>query len=729
MRDAKHAGGQHRGRSLPILGPDDPPRVLIWHEQGGVGHDIAYMYKPIVDTLTEAFRTVPADIAKSIGGQPHVVVGQGLTTRLHRIIGGLRPEGDFVKRGCERKGCNTGPSQLRRGDVFIWVGLFSAWEVPWQSLRRQGVRTVYFQVEPADGCAIRGEDYHLHGQNLQPDELWDYSLHNVDKCKVPPTSNIKYRFVPPGYVAAPTTRDAGGMLDGDRIGRELIFLGYPYFKSGRRYSYGKLKERLGENLNATFKVWNADAFDSWWKERGQWAMHVNLHKICCDHPHMPLETVRIASLLSVGATILSEPSYKRDQALYEGLVHFGSVEEMPAMMRAIQTIDGMHPSGRAVAWRQRQQQVIDRFRERFRPQAILQSAGAYSVLQHKRGAPPPATTTVASSSIPAAAPATLTPLPGAPLKTESIRVSTQPPFNFVYNPRDLDMRVLKEHGMLEPMMTWAFHELAGRCCRRTNGLIIDIGANYGWYTLYARALGCKVVVFEPVPAYAAVVRAGLAANPGFASGVELHENVAYYTRGDVYTLNVPRPERYTQHGMTGMSGRIGLLKGYPSSETIQVNASSVRVDDLVPAGTDVCLLKADIEGYEAHALAGARRLLGGGTVRTLMLELTRGGHPDQRERMGADNVLMLRRLEKLGYTVRQVPNHIYLANASLPGRVADWRRYGPWDALPAFPSAATRTAAKQKGAEAMELAYTRDFTSHSTNLVARLRKRGVRESR
>ena len=34
---------------------------------------------------------------------------------------------------------------------------------------------------------------------------------------------------------------------------------------------------------------------------------------------------------------------------------------------------------------------------------------------------------------------------------------------------------------------------------------------------------------------------------------------------------------------------------------------------------------------------------------------------------------------------------------------------------------------EQKGAEAMELAYIRDFTSHSTNLVARLRKRGVRE--
>ena len=93
--------------------------------------------------------------------------------------------------------------------------------------------------------------------------------------------------------------------------------------------------------------------------------------------------------------------------------------------------------------------------------------------------------------------------------------------------------------------------------------------------------------------------------------------------------------------------------------------------------------------------------------------------------MGADNVAMLKGLVTLGYVVRQVPNSIYLENASLPRRVADWRRSGPWESLPPFPSLRTRAEAEKTGVDAMELAYTMDFTTHSTNLIARLRHRDV----
>ena len=108
-----------------------------------------------------------------------------------------------------------------------------------------------------------------------------------------------------------------------------------------------------------------------------------------------------------------------------------------------------------------------------------------------------------------------------------------------------------------------------------------------------------------------------------------------------------------------------------------------------------------------------------------MLELTRGGHPDQRRRMGLDNVAMLRDLAARGYALRQVTNAIYLANASLPRRIGDWRHAGPWENLPSFPSARARAAAKRAGADPMEMAYTMDFTSHSTNLLARLRRRDL----
>ena len=64
--------------------------------------------------------------------------------------------------------------------------------------------------------------------------------------------------------------------------------------------------------------------------------------------------------------------------------------------------------------------------------------------------------------------------------------------------------------------------------------------------------------------------------------------------------------------MAAMLGPDGLAAvkdvtklGAPQTSTYREMARAVRVDDVVRAGTEVCVLKADIEGYEAHALGGA----------------------------------------------------------------------------------------------------------------------------
>lgn len=50
--------------------------------------------------------------------------------------------------------------------------------------------------------------------------------------------------------------------------------------------------------------------------------------------------------------------------------------------------------------------------------------------------------------------------------------------------------------------------------------------------------------------------------------------------------------------MTGMVGTAGLIKGYNNDFT-QIRAPAVRLDDFVRR--DICLLKADVEGYEPQA--------------------------------------------------------------------------------------------------------------------------------
>ena len=149
--------------------------------------------------------------------------------------------------------------------------------------------------------------------------------------------------------------------------------------------------------------------------------------------------------------------------------------------------------------------------------------------------------------------------------------------------------------VLEPALTLAWHEATAACCR-ARGLVVDVGGNFGWYTLFSLALGCDVIVFEPVPAWHQIMRLGVSLNPGFARRLHVYGNVVYNQPGN-YTLHVPRPQRGALLGMTGMVGSAGLLKGYAAgrrAETVQ--AAAVRLDDVVQR--DLCLLKADVEGYE-----------------------------------------------------------------------------------------------------------------------------------
>ena len=50
-----------------------------------------------------------------------------------------------------------------------------------------------------------------------------------------------------------------------------------------------------------------------------------------------------------------------------------------------------------------------------------------------------------------------------------------------------------------------------RCCQ-AGGLVLDVGANFGWYTLFSVALGCRALSFEPVPMWREVLRLGVALN-------------------------------------------------------------------------------------------------------------------------------------------------------------------------------------------------------------------------
>mmetsp|Transcript_26967 Transcript_26967/g.85807 ORF Transcript_26967/g.85807 Transcript_26967/m.85807 type:complete len:405 (-) Transcript_26967:270-1484(-) len=300
---------------------------------------------------------------------------------------------------------------------------------------------------------------------------------------------------------------------------------------------------------------------------------------------------------------------------------------------------------------------------------------------------------------------------------ETVTTRTDPPFTFAYNPADADMKRMREQLVLEPVLTHAWHEATWRCCG-SGGLVVDVGGNFGWYTLYSLALGCRVVVFEPVPLFQEVLRLGVTLNPGFATRVELYGNVVYDAPGN-YTLRVPLPGGMHRKklGMTGMNGARGILKSDFNAKAATVSAGAVRIDDVL-RGRDVCLLKADVEGYEPQVMQTAQKLLATREVPNLQLELSRT-RKDAEQTCAA--VKMLSRLSSLGYEFKQVPNQ--LVDAELPPPDSWQQAAGPWARLPSFPTAATAAAAAAGGERrpTMQLAYDIDFATHSTNLVARRR--------
>jgi FkbM family methyltransferase len=302
----------------------------------------------------------------------------------------------------------------------------------------------------------------------------------------------------------------------------------------------------------------------------------------------------------------------------------------------------------------------------------------------------------------------------------AVSTNTQPRFTFAYNPLDDDMDKMATTLVTEPMLTFAWHEATWRCCAAPGGLVVDIGANYGWFALYSLALGCDVVAFEPVPEFQEALQLGISLNPGFAQRARLYGNVVYDTPG-TYSLRVPIVEEGHPHrkmGMTGMRGSAGVLKK-DAGRAYQHAAASVRVDDLVQR--DTCLLKADVEGYEPQAIHTAARLLATRRVDTLQFELT---HTNNRPNQTCAAVRMLAGLHALGFEMRQVRRQ--LKDSAAPP-VGTWRTApGLWDKLPRFPSGRERLrVGKRRGGGSndslsiMRQAWKADFSSFSTNIIAR----------
>ncbi len=136
-------------------------------------------------------------------------------------------------------------------------------------------------------------------------------------------------------------------------------------------------------------------------------------------------------------------------------------------------------------------------------------------------------------------------------------------------------------------------------CAQSGGLYVDVGANFGWYTmLLSRCAGPtgRVVAIEPEPGNLALLHQNLASNAC--------HNVAVLPKGvgaaaGNATLSLIDP---------GNPGAHSLRQGEAAYASVSIAIE--RLDDLLrPYPGPIALLKMDIEGFEADAMLGAPETL------------------------------------------------------------------------------------------------------------------------
>mmetsp|Transcript_45111 Transcript_45111/g.118305 ORF Transcript_45111/g.118305 Transcript_45111/m.118305 type:complete len:480 (+) Transcript_45111:165-1604(+) len=261
----------------------------------------------------------------------------------------------------------------------------------------------------------------------------------------------------------------------------------------------------------------------------------------------------------------------------------------------------------------------------------------------------------------------------AGVKLESLYTQAlSPPFAYAYNPFDKDMLNVRRTLMVEPLLTAQWIRQTQTCCSR-GGLVLDVGANFGWYTLLSRALGCATMSFEPVSAFRDVLHLGLYLNKDFKVNATVFPNAVFDIKGN-YTMVVPvsgparkpnnsivphptlRTHRRSHLGISVMLGPKGLAavkdvtKQEPGTIVARESVATITLDGVVPPDSAVCALKVDVEGLEPSVLQTARRMLATQKVEALQLEIT------LKTAQACDTIRMLRDILLYGFDIYGIPH-------------------------------------------------------------------------
>jgi FkbM family methyltransferase len=149
------------------------------------------------------------------------------------------------------------------------------------------------------------------------------------------------------------------------------------------------------------------------------------------------------------------------------------------------------------------------------------------------------------------------------------------------------------HGIWEAASVSYFYDLVEKKHQNSNAVIVDVGAQSGLYSLYAKQLpSCRFYAFEPFEDTYAMLLDNLQLNQIY--NVKAY-NCALGSTNETKLLHVP------DH--LGLNTLGDTPKRFDTWKDVEVQVK--RLDDICMNETSLDYIKCDTEGWEMHVLKGA----------------------------------------------------------------------------------------------------------------------------
>lgn len=233
---------------------------------------------------------------------------------------------------------------------------------------------------------------------------------------------------------------------------------------------------------------------------------------------------------------------------------------------------------------------------------------------------------------------------GTALPATGVRLAFAPAMHMRLSPADVGHKSIIFNGFYELALTRKLVTLA-----REGGLLVDVGANYGYFTLLwlAQQAGNTAVAFEASPANFLPLKENLWRN--HVDGRVRLESLALSDRAGTVAFALQNED--------GQTGWGGITLDVSAPTTVQVQALSLDVywDRHFPQ-TNIEVLKIDVEGADTLVLQGASKLLAAQRIRHIFFEINR----PRMQLLGIDEHAAESLLTRCGYTVESIaPNERY----------------------------------------------------------------------